>query len=159
MTWFFFGSRSLPQLLGMQGLVVVIVYWIIHTNFRREAQTSITLKLLQAGGIEDAEMRRTFNMGIGMVLVVTSEASRRILAEARADDPAYLVGEVVRGDGVQFAWDAHPLKSWMRRGEQKGTILYSNNHSFWIIFEIFSCKTTCMFVCLTHLLHFIHLQK
>jgi len=59
--------------------------------------------LQEAGGIEDAEMRRTFNMGIGMVLVVTSEASQRILAESRSDDPAYLIGEVVKGEGIQFA--------------------------------------------------------
>lgn len=65
-------------------------------------------ELLQAGGIEDAEMRRTFNMGIGMVLVVTYEASQRIIAESRSDDPAYLIGEVVKGEGVQFTWDAPP---------------------------------------------------
>jgi len=58
---------------------------------------------LQAGGIEEVEMRRTFNMGIGMVLVVSSEASQRILAESNAEDPAYLIGEVVNGVGVRFA--------------------------------------------------------
>ncbi|KAM0951177.1 putative phosphoribosylformylglycinamidine cyclo-ligase [Dioscorea sansibarensis] len=53
----------------------------------------------EAGGIEDAEMRRTFNMGIGMVLIVTNEASKRILSEHHS---AYLIGEVVPGEGVKF---------------------------------------------------------
>ncbi|KAJ6848184.1 putative phosphoribosylformylglycinamidine cyclo-ligase, chloroplastic [Iris pallida] len=57
----------------------------------------------EAGGIEDSEMRRTFNMGIGMVLVVSSEASKRILEESQENDPAYLIGEVVNGEGVKFA--------------------------------------------------------
>lgn len=39
--------------------------------------------LYQAGRIEYAEMSRTFNMGIGMVLVVTEEASRIILEEGQ----------------------------------------------------------------------------
>ncbi|KAJ6816526.1 putative phosphoribosylformylglycinamidine cyclo-ligase, chloroplastic [Iris pallida] len=57
----------------------------------------------EAGGIEDSEMRRTFNMGIGMVLVVSSEASKIILEESQENDPAYLIGEVVNGEGVEFA--------------------------------------------------------
>ncbi|KAJ4980964.1 hypothetical protein NE237_031801 [Protea cynaroides] len=54
----------------------------------------------EAGGIEDAEMRRTFNMGIGMVLVVSPETSVRILAEIR--NSAYRIGEVVSGEGVTY---------------------------------------------------------
>ncbi|XP_052203417.1 phosphoribosylformylglycinamidine cyclo-ligase, chloroplastic/mitochondrial-like isoform X2 [Diospyros lotus] len=51
----------------------------------------------EAGRIEDSEMRRTFNMGIGMVLVVSPEAAHRmLLGDAAA---AYRVGEVVTGDG------------------------------------------------------------
>ena len=56
--------------------------------------------LLQAGKIEDAEMSRTFNMGIGMVLVMTEEASRRILEEGQHQ--AYRIGEVVHGEGVSY---------------------------------------------------------
>ncbi|XP_011014626.1 PREDICTED: phosphoribosylformylglycinamidine cyclo-ligase, chloroplastic/mitochondrial-like [Populus euphratica] len=54
----------------------------------------------EAGRIEDAEMSRTFNMGIGMVLVVTEEASRRILEEGQ--HKAYRIGEVVHGEGVSY---------------------------------------------------------
>ncbi|XP_078168291.1 phosphoribosylformylglycinamidine cyclo-ligase, chloroplast / phosphoribosyl-aminoimidazole synthetase / AIR synthase (PUR5) [Carex rostrata] len=57
--------------------------------------------LQQAGAIEDAEMRRTFNMGIGMVLAVTKDAANRILADSSV--VAYRIGEVVHGEGVIFS--------------------------------------------------------
>ncbi|CAN4121128.1 unnamed protein product [Withania somnifera] len=56
----------------------------------------------EAGRIEDAEMRRTFNMGIGMVLVVSPEAADRILGEVQKTSIAYRIGEVVKGDGVSY---------------------------------------------------------
>ncbi|OMO63957.1 hypothetical protein CCACVL1_22158 [Corchorus capsularis] len=56
----------------------------------------------QAGNIEDAEMRRTFNMGIGMVLVVSQEASLRILEDGNGAYTAYSIGEVVTGEGVSY---------------------------------------------------------
>ncbi|KAE8692051.1 Phosphoribosylformylglycinamidine cyclo-ligase [Hibiscus syriacus] len=57
----------------------------------------------QAGNIEDAEMRRTFNMGIGMVLVVSKEGSQRILEGANGAYTAYHIGEVVNGEGVTYS--------------------------------------------------------
>ncbi|GLJ52753.1 hypothetical protein SUGI_1123410 [Cryptomeria japonica] len=54
----------------------------------------------KSGGIEDSEMRRTFNMGIGMVLVVSQEAARTILSER--DTKAYMIGQVVEGEGVIY---------------------------------------------------------
>ncbi|KAA3475101.1 phosphoribosylformylglycinamidine cyclo-ligase, chloroplastic/mitochondrial-like [Gossypium australe] len=56
----------------------------------------------QAGKIEDAEMSRTFNMGIGMVLIVSKEASQRILEDANGAYTAYRIGEVVNGEGVSY---------------------------------------------------------
>ncbi|XP_062025507.1 phosphoribosylformylglycinamidine cyclo-ligase, chloroplastic/mitochondrial-like [Rosa rugosa] len=53
----------------------------------------------EAGRVEDAEMRRTFNMGIGMVLVVSKGASHRILEDGNG---AYCIGEVVTGEGVSY---------------------------------------------------------
>lgn len=57
----------------------------------------------EAGRIEDAEMMRTFNMGIGMVLVVSKEASHRILEDGNGAYKAYRIGEVVRGEGVSYS--------------------------------------------------------
>ncbi|XP_059439732.1 phosphoribosylformylglycinamidine cyclo-ligase, chloroplastic [Corylus avellana] len=56
----------------------------------------------EAGKIEDAEMRRTFNMGIGMVLVVSQETSYRILEGRGGDYKAYRIGEVISGEGVSY---------------------------------------------------------
>ncbi|KAE8009400.1 hypothetical protein FH972_005838 [Carpinus fangiana] len=56
----------------------------------------------EAGKIEDAEMRRTFNMGIGMVLVVSQESSYRILEGGGGDYKAYRIGEVISGEGVSY---------------------------------------------------------
>ncbi|KAJ4885192.1 hypothetical protein Rs2_35285 [Raphanus sativus] len=57
----------------------------------------------QSGRIEDSEMRRTFNLGIGMVLVVSPEAASRILGEAKNGDyVAYRIGEVVDREGVTY---------------------------------------------------------
>ncbi|KAI3751601.1 hypothetical protein L2E82_22691 [Cichorium intybus] len=49
----------------------------------------------KAGGIEDG----TFNMGIGMVLVVSKDAAKRILNEGKS---MYRICEVVSGDGVSY---------------------------------------------------------
>lgn len=58
--------------------------------------------LQEAGKIEDSEMMRTFNMGIGMVLVVTPEAANRILENGNDTDKAYRIGEVISGNGVTY---------------------------------------------------------
>ena len=58
-------------------------------------------KVIQEGGeVDEAEMRRTFNMGLGMVIVVAPEAAARTLA-LLASDRARVVGVVVpRGGGA-----------------------------------------------------------
>ncbi|KAG8385233.1 hypothetical protein BUALT_Bualt03G0020800 [Buddleja alternifolia] len=56
----------------------------------------------EAGKIEDVEMMRTFNMGIGMVLVVKEEAALRILGDDHTTNSVYRIGEVISGDGVTY---------------------------------------------------------
>ncbi|CAH2065045.1 unnamed protein product [Thlaspi arvense] len=78
-------TDSIPQVLP-DGLSVVI-----HTdawNFHLCSNGSKS--------IEDTEMRMTFNMGIGMVMVVSPEAALRILGEVENGDyVAYRIGQVI----------------------------------------------------------------
>jgi len=48
--------------------------------------------------VEDSEMMRTFNMGVGMILVVPKENVDAILANS----DGYVIGEVVNGKGVEL---------------------------------------------------------
>ncbi len=51
--------------------------------------------LQQAGGVEDHELRRTFNCGIGMVLIVAAEYAPRALDELKAaGETAFVCGEL-----------------------------------------------------------------
>jgi len=56
--------------------------------------------LARAGGIETAEMRRTFNCGVGMVVVVDEDdADRTIEMLEEAGERAWRLGRIVAGDG------------------------------------------------------------
>ncbi len=55
------------------------------------------------GGVADAEMLRTFNMGVGFTMVAAPDRSSRLIEALRAaGDDAFLIGEVVEGNGVSF---------------------------------------------------------
>ncbi|KAI8551575.1 hypothetical protein RHMOL_Rhmol06G0196600 [Rhododendron molle] len=82
--------RVFPEGLGA---VVYKDSWVVPPVFKW---------IQEAGRIEDAEMRRTFNMGIGMVLVVSQEAALRILGDAQGAYTAYRIGEIISGDGVSY---------------------------------------------------------
>lgn len=57
----------------------------------------------EVAGASPDEMRATFNMGLGMVLVVSAERTHEILARAEAvGSPAFEIGRVVPGGGVPF---------------------------------------------------------
>ncbi|MDD3654667.1 MAG: phosphoribosylformylglycinamidine cyclo-ligase [Desulfotomaculaceae bacterium] len=54
-----------------------------------------------AGGVERAEMLRTFNMGIGMVIVVSAAEAGAVMDDlAGRGEKSRLIGEVVEGQGV-----------------------------------------------------------
>jgi phosphoribosylformylglycinamidine cyclo-ligase len=56
------------------------------------------------GNVPDADWRRTFNLGIGMIFVVGKRdlaAAAKILK--RLKEPWYQIGEVVNGKGVKYA--------------------------------------------------------
>ncbi|KAK9084305.1 hypothetical protein Scep_030776 [Stephania cephalantha] len=74
------------------------------TIFKDSWEVPPVFKWIQeAGRIEDAEMMRTFNMGIGMVLVVSPEASLRILETGNGSKPLYRIGKVISGEGVSYS--------------------------------------------------------
>ena len=55
------------------------------------------------GGVEEAEMRRVFNLGVGMCAVVPNgEADRAVEAVRAAGCGAWSIGRVVEGEGVAF---------------------------------------------------------
>jgi phosphoribosylformylglycinamidine cyclo-ligase len=66
--------------------------------------------LVQARGrVDEAEMERTFNMGVGMVAVVPPDDVDRTLALLTARHvPAWVVGQVTAGDGSVTLTGTHP---------------------------------------------------
>jgi phosphoribosylformylglycinamidine cyclo-ligase len=58
--------------------------------------------LQEKGGVEDAEMRRTFNMGIGMVLIVDKNVAETILSEESSYGKVYRLGNIIEGEGVTY---------------------------------------------------------
>jgi phosphoribosylformylglycinamidine cyclo-ligase len=56
--------------------------------------------LQRHGGVEEREMFRAFNMGIGMIAVVAADRAEATVAELRsAGETAWVAGEIVPGDG------------------------------------------------------------
>eukprot|EP00850_Spirogloea_muscicola_P001176 SM000004S15046 [mRNA] locus=s4:900261:902239:- [translate_table: standard] len=58
--------------------------------------------LQEVGGVDEAEMFRTFNMGVGMVLVVGAGAANPALDTLLESGSAFEIGRIVQGDGVKY---------------------------------------------------------
>jgi phosphoribosylformylglycinamidine cyclo-ligase len=57
-------------------------------------------KIQKRGKIEDREMFRTFNMGVGMVVVVSTRSAQRCLSYLRKQgQKAWIIGELIKGNG------------------------------------------------------------
>ena len=85
--------RALPG--GTLGARIDASAWALPPVFRW---------LMRAGGISTDEMARTFNCGIGLVLVVAkddADAAVRALVNAGQDE-IYTIGEVVASPGVEI---------------------------------------------------------
>ncbi len=57
----------------------------------------------EAGKAQDGEMYRTFNMGIGMILVTPKERALKVISHlAKFKERAWIVGEIIKGKGVSI---------------------------------------------------------
>ena len=82
-------NRALPPTLDA---VVDTSSWKIPNVFR---------VLMEAGAVEPAEMHRTFNMGVGMVVICApSDASAVLSAAARAGVEGWMLGSLKQGAGA-----------------------------------------------------------
>ena len=73
----------------------------VHANIQKNSYEipPIFKMLSKDGSIEDEAMYNTFNMGIGLMLVVDSkEADKTIQAIRETGETAYVIGEVVTGE-------------------------------------------------------------
>ena len=83
--------RVLPEGLGAE---IDLAAWELPPVFRWLAET---------GGVTEAEMLKTFNCGIGMVVVAAPEAAEALTVRlAQAGETVAEIGRVVAGGGVSY---------------------------------------------------------
>jgi phosphoribosylformylglycinamidine cyclo-ligase len=84
-------TENLPRILPRgTGAVVDLASWTIPPLFEH---------LQQLGDVEQDEMLRTFNMGIGLIVVVPAEQVKKAKAILnRANERHHIIGRITRGD-------------------------------------------------------------
>jgi phosphoribosylformylglycinamidine cyclo-ligase len=84
-------TENLPRVLPKgTGAVVEMGSWPVLPIFEH---------MQKLGNIEHAEMMRTFNMGIGMVLVVPTKKFKKVQSVLdRIGEKAFTIGRIVKGD-------------------------------------------------------------
>ena len=84
-------TENLPRILPRgTGAVVDLASWAAPPLFEH---------LQQLGDVEQDEMMRTFNMGIGMIVVVPAEQVKKAKAVLnRANERFHIIGRIVRGE-------------------------------------------------------------
>ena len=84
-----------------------------HLNVSDWQVPAVLRWLKKAGGVEDIEFARTFNTGLGMVLVVGAEHVAEVTNRlSRAGEISYVVGHVQRRDGEGCVLGG--LEAWRR---------------------------------------------
>ena len=64
--------------------------------------------LKEAGGISEKEMARTFNLGVGLIVVVPDHAVLDVIQRIEAmHEKAFVIGEILdcRTAGQRFVWE------------------------------------------------------
>lgn len=89
-------TENLPRVLPKDlGAHVQLDAWTLPPVFKW---------LAEAGGIDQADMLKTFNCGVGMILVVASERADELTELlTAADEQVYQIGHVTSGHGLSLA--------------------------------------------------------
>jgi phosphoribosylamine--glycine ligase/phosphoribosylformylglycinamidine cyclo-ligase len=60
--------------------------------------------LMKAGNVSPSEMARTFNCGVGMIIIVSREGAEAALSSLRenGEEKAFVIGEVIAKAGVEY---------------------------------------------------------
>jgi phosphoribosylformylglycinamidine cyclo-ligase len=83
--------RVLPEGCGAK---IHMGSWVVPRVFRW---------IKEAGNVQDKEMYRTFNMGIGMILVTSKDRALKVISHlTQHRERAWIVGEIVKGEGVSI---------------------------------------------------------
>jgi phosphoribosylformylglycinamidine cyclo-ligase len=83
--------RILPQGLGAR---ISLESWDVPPLFRI---------LQEGGGVAETEMFRAFNMGVGMIVIVSQDQAQGVADDlAAAGETSWILGEVVKGTGVEL---------------------------------------------------------
>jgi len=95
---------------GIEDNILRIVPQACHISIQAEIWEvpPIFSFLQQAGNVSEAEMRRTFNNGIGMIAVVPAEATDDVLQRLGAmNEKAYLIGEIMecKDSSQRITWE------------------------------------------------------
>ena len=61
----------------------------------------------EVGRVSEREMRRTFNLGVGMILVVAPDRLDAVLSSLPPASPGRVIGRCVPGRGVRYLGDRH----------------------------------------------------
>lgn len=88
-------TENLPRVLDAgQGAEIDLTAWTLPPVFRW---------LVEEGGLAQSEMLKTFNAGIGMVLVVAADRAEALSAGlAEAGETVVRLGQVTTGEGVTY---------------------------------------------------------
>lgn len=86
-------TENLPRILPQKTKACIRKgSWHIHPIFRL---------VQQKAGVDDSEMYRDFNMGIGMILVLpAAQAKRAVKLAERLGEKAFIIGEIAKGRQV-----------------------------------------------------------
>ncbi len=61
----------------------------------------------EAGRVPEEDMRRTFNLGVGMILAVAPEKAGAVLEKLVPHGPGWVIGRCIPGRGVRFVGERH----------------------------------------------------